>query len=131
MIEKCVCVCVCVLSEGYRRVTIEVDTRHVIMRRLVEKCGFLLEGILRKHHIVRRRNRDTALYSSLNSDWIDTDIRLKRLLNLPLKTPGLKIADIVVVPPSDDGLNTNTNKPNSTDVRDMNKSKPATLKRRK
>ena len=53
----------------YRRVTVEVDTRHIIMCKLMTSSGFLLEATLRKHRIVNKRNRDSALYVMLNSDW--------------------------------------------------------------
>ena len=53
----------------YRRVTVEIDSRHKIMRKLLASTGFLLEATLRRHKIVRGRNRDTSLYVMLNSDW--------------------------------------------------------------
>ncbi len=53
----------------YRRVTVQVDPRHKVMCKLLAGAGFLLEATLRKHRIVRNRNRDTAVYVMLNSDW--------------------------------------------------------------
>ena len=44
-----------------------------------------MEAILRKHRIVHNRNRDTALYSLLNSDWEDIEVRIKKHIGLSLK----------------------------------------------
>ena len=71
----------------YRRITVEVDARHIIMRKFLARCGFQLEGILRKHRIHNRRNSDTALYALLNSEWQLVEIALKKHLGLPLKEP--------------------------------------------
>ncbi len=56
-------------SCNYRRVDMEIDSRHSVMRKCAEDCGFLHEGTLRKHRVIRKRSRDTAVYSMLNSDW--------------------------------------------------------------
>ena len=100
---------------GYRRVTIELDrcnlqiyslahsltysltrSRHILGKKYVERCGFILETTLRKHMIVHNgRNRDTCLYVMLNSDWIESEIKLKKRVGIdPLKTPALKVAEI-------------------------------------
>lgn len=44
-----------------------------------------MEAVLRKDRIVSNRNRDTALYSLLNSDWEDAEIKIKNHLGLSLK----------------------------------------------
>ena len=79
---------------GYRRITAEVDIRHLIGRKFLEQCGFLFECELRKHKIAFRRNRDTAVYAILNSEWPEVEIKLKYLLKIPLIEPGHKIAEI-------------------------------------
>jgi len=81
-------------ESGYRRITCEVDLRHVVMRKFVERCGFTSEAVLRKHRIVSRRNRDTALYVLLNSDWIDAQLSLKRHLGIDPKPKKVKAAEI-------------------------------------
>eukprot|EP00603_Paraphysomonas_imperforata_P013675 CAMPEP_0114450412 /NCGR_PEP_ID=MMETSP0104-20121206/446_1 /TAXON_ID=37642 ORGANISM="Paraphysomonas imperforata, Strain PA2" /NCGR_SAMPLE_ID=MMETSP0104 /ASSEMBLY_ACC=CAM_ASM_000202 /LENGTH=378 /DNA_ID=CAMNT_0001622551 /DNA_START=1 /DNA_END=1137 /DNA_ORIENTATION=+ len=79
---------------GYRRVTAEVDTRHLIARKFLERCGFKIEGILRKHRIINKKNRDSALFVFLNSDWLDVMVKLKRLLGIDLKPKTKKVAEV-------------------------------------
>ena len=43
--------------------------RNIIMRKFLERCGFVQESIMRKYRIVDRRNRDIVVYVILNSDW--------------------------------------------------------------
>lgn len=81
------------ISSGYRRVTCEVDSRHMIMKKFLERFGFRLEAVLHKHRIVCRRNRDTAVYVILNSDWPETEFKLKKFLCIPIKRVH-KIAEI-------------------------------------
>ena len=40
-----------------------------------------MEGILRKHKIVQNRNRDTAVYAILNSEWHEIEIQMKKYLS--------------------------------------------------
>jgi len=82
---------------GYRRVTAEVDSRNIIGRRFMERCGFYLEGILYKHKVISRRNSDTALYVMLNSDWCDAERALTTLLRVSIGVTALKAADIEVL----------------------------------
>jgi RimJ/RimL family protein N-acetyltransferase len=81
-------------ESGYRRITCEVDLRHVVMRKFVERCGFTSEAVLRKHRVVSRRNRDTALYVLLNSDWTDAQTSLKIHLGIDPKPKKVKAAEI-------------------------------------
>jgi hypothetical protein len=74
---------------GYRRITSEVDARDVISRKFHERCGFLLEAILRKHRVVNERNRDTALYVILNHEWDEREVKLKKYLGWELKAKGV------------------------------------------
>ena len=64
------------------------------MRKFLERCGFQQESIMRKHRIVDCRNRDTAVYVLLNSDWDQINVRLKKILGLDLYTKMHKIAEI-------------------------------------
>ena len=85
-------------TANYRRVVCEVDVRHAVMRKFIERCGFQSEGVLRKHKIISRRNRDTALYVLLNSDWTDAALVLKRHLGIETKVKGKEAATIETAP---------------------------------
>jgi len=54
---------------GYRRYEWKCDALNAASRRAALRFGFTFEGILRQHQIARGRNRDTAYYSMLDSDW--------------------------------------------------------------
>ena len=82
------------VEAGYRRIECEVDVRHVVMRKFVERCGFQSEAVLRKHRIVSRRNRDSCLYVLLNSEWADVVLALKRHLRIEL---GPKLANAAAI----------------------------------
>jgi hypothetical protein len=58
------------------------------------RCQWKHEGTLRKHRIVNNRNRDTILYSMLNTDWIPASVALKKHIGLDWKPKTVKIADI-------------------------------------
>lgn len=63
---------------------LRIDTANARARKSAERAGFLLEGVLRKHRIVRSANRDTALYAMTNGDWRDgAEARLARLVKAP------------------------------------------------
>ena len=81
-------------ASGYRRVTVEVNAKNVIMRRCVERCGFLMESILRKHRIHNCRSSDTALYVILNSEFAVTEVKLKKYLNIDIRAGVVKVAQI-------------------------------------
>ncbi|MCY4600620.1 MAG: GNAT family protein [Acidobacteria bacterium] len=54
---------------GYRRVEWKCDALNVRSVRAAVRLGFSFEGIFRQHRIVRGRNRDTAWFAMLDSDW--------------------------------------------------------------
>ena len=54
---------------GYRRYEWKCDSLNAQSRRAAARFGFTFEGIFRQHMIVKARNRDTAWYSMLDSEW--------------------------------------------------------------
>jgi ribosomal protein S18 acetylase RimI-like enzyme len=54
---------------GYRRYEWKCNTLNAPSRRAAERYGFTFEGIFRNHMIVKGRNRDTAWYAMLASEW--------------------------------------------------------------
>lgn len=58
---------------GYRRLEWKCDDRNAPSRRAALRFGFSAEGLFRQHMIVKRRNRDTAWYSLLDSEWPRVD----------------------------------------------------------
>ena len=54
---------------GYRRYEWKCDALNARSRRAAERFGFSFEGIFRQHRIVKARNRDTAWFAMLDSEW--------------------------------------------------------------
>jgi RimJ/RimL family protein N-acetyltransferase len=54
---------------GYRRYEWKCDSLNRPSRRAAERYGFVYEGTFRQHMVVKDRNRDTAWYSMLDSEW--------------------------------------------------------------
>ncbi|MGD9921637.1 MAG: GNAT family N-acetyltransferase [Pseudorhodoplanes sp.] len=54
---------------GYRRYEWKCNARNAASRRAAERYGFTFEGIFRQHMIVKGKNRDTAWFSILDSEW--------------------------------------------------------------
>lgn len=53
----------------YRRYEWKCNALHAGSRRAALRLGFMFEGIFRQHMIVKGRNRDTAWFSMLDSEW--------------------------------------------------------------
>lgn len=53
----------------YRRYEWKCDALNAASRRAALRLGFQFEGIFRQHRIVKGRNRDTAWFSMLDSEW--------------------------------------------------------------
>lgn len=53
----------------YRRYEWKCDALNAASRRAAERYGFVFEGVLRSHMIAKGRNRDTAYFSMLDSEW--------------------------------------------------------------
>ena len=54
---------------GYRRYEWKCNALNAPSRRAALRLGFAFEGIFRQHMIVKGRNRDTAWFSMLDSEW--------------------------------------------------------------
>lgn len=54
---------------GYRRYEWKCNALNEPSRRAALRLGFTYEGVFRQHMVVKDRNRDTAWYSMLDSEW--------------------------------------------------------------
>ena len=54
---------------GYRRYEWKCNANNAPSRRAALRYGFMFEGVFRHHMIVKERNRDTAWFSMLDSEW--------------------------------------------------------------
>ncbi len=54
---------------GYRRYEWKCNALNEPSRRAALRFGFQFEGVFRQHMIIKGRNRDTAWYSMLDSEW--------------------------------------------------------------
>jgi len=54
---------------GYRRYEWKCDALNDPSRRAAERLGFQFEGVFRQHTMYKGRNRDTAWFSILDSEW--------------------------------------------------------------
>ena len=65
---------------GYRRYEWKCDALNASSRRAAHRLGFTFEGIFRQHMIVKGRNRDTAWFAMLDSEWSRAKAALERWL---------------------------------------------------
>lgn len=54
---------------GYRRIQISIDEQDVTPRKLCQRLGFSIEGVLNKHMIIKDASRNSRIYGIMNSDW--------------------------------------------------------------
>ena len=54
---------------GYRRYEWKCNDLNAPSKRAAVRFGFTFEGVFRDHMIVKGRNRDTAWFSMLESEW--------------------------------------------------------------
>jgi RimJ/RimL family protein N-acetyltransferase len=55
---------------GYRRYEWKCNALNQPSRRAALRLGFTFEGVFRQHMIIKGRNRDTAWFSMLDSEWL-------------------------------------------------------------
>ncbi|MBA2602298.1 MAG: GNAT family N-acetyltransferase [Acidobacteria bacterium] len=65
---------------GYRRYEWKCNALNAPSRRAALRLGFTFEGIFRQHMIVKGRNRDTAWFSMLDSEWPSKRARFEEWL---------------------------------------------------
>lgn len=66
---------------GYRRYEWKCDALNGPSKRAALRLGFQFEGIFRQHKIVKGRNRDTAWFSMLDSEWPRRKANFERWLD--------------------------------------------------
>jgi RimJ/RimL family protein N-acetyltransferase len=54
---------------GYRRVEWKCDNENQRSKQTAQRMGFVPEGLFRQHMIVKGKNRDTAWFSIIDSEW--------------------------------------------------------------
>jgi RimJ/RimL family protein N-acetyltransferase len=67
---------------GYRRYEWKCDARNAPSRRAALRLGFNFEGLSWQHMIVKGRNRDTAWYAMLDTEWPSQRLVFERWLSL-------------------------------------------------
>ena len=70
-----------VFDLGYRRYEWKCNARNAPSVRAARRLGFTFEGIFRQHLIVKGRNRDTAWFSMLDTEWPDRKANFERWLH--------------------------------------------------
>lgn len=65
---------------GYRRYEWKCDSLNAPSRSAAERLGFQFEGIFRQATVYKGRNRDTAWYSILDSEWPGLKTEFERWL---------------------------------------------------
>ncbi|WP_040546651.1 GNAT family N-acetyltransferase [Pedosphaera parvula] len=68
-------------SLGYRRYEWKCDTLNAPSRAAAQRLGFQFEGIFRQAVVVKGRNRDTAWFSIIDSEWPILQQAFTRWLN--------------------------------------------------
>ncbi len=67
---------------GCIRVQLKTDLRNVRSQRAIERLGAVKEGVLRKHMIIHNGfQRDTVMYSIIDTEWPVVKERLEGYLN--------------------------------------------------
>jgi RimJ/RimL family protein N-acetyltransferase len=65
---------------GYRRYEWKCNSLNVASKRAALRYGFTFEGLFRQHMIVKGRNRDTAWFSMLDTEWPSRKARFEAWL---------------------------------------------------
>ncbi|OMH34075.1 hypothetical protein BGP75_13600 [Motiliproteus sp. MSK22-1] len=65
---------------GYRRVEWKCNALNEKSRAAAQRLGFSFEGIFYQHMIIKGRNRDTAWFAMLDSDWSQVKQNIQEFL---------------------------------------------------
>lgn len=68
-------------ASGYRRYEWKCDALNAASRSAAQRLGFSHEGVFRQARVVRGRNRDTAWYAAIDSEWPALDGAYRRWLD--------------------------------------------------
>lgn len=74
---------------GYRRVEWKCNNENIPSKTTARRMGFVYEGLFRQHMIVKGRNRDTAWFAMLDSEWPQRKANFERYLS---GEPGVSLA---------------------------------------
>lgn len=66
---------------GYRRYAWQCNSLNSASRAAAQRLGFTFEGIWRQAHVFKGRNRDTAWFSILDSEWPPIKTAFERWLD--------------------------------------------------
>jgi RimJ/RimL family protein N-acetyltransferase len=66
---------------GYRRCEWKCDALNAASRRAAERLGFSFEGVFRQATVYKGRNRDTAWYAMIDSEWPPRDTAFRDWLD--------------------------------------------------
>lgn len=66
---------------GYRRLQWKCNDLNQASKKAAQRFGFTQEGLFRQHMIVRGKNRDSAFFSILDSEWSNKKLAFERWLN--------------------------------------------------
>lgn len=67
---------------GYRRYEWKCDALNLPSRRAAQRLGFSFEGVFRQAAVVKGRNRDTAWFSVIDTEWPVLDAAFRTWLAL-------------------------------------------------
>ena len=58
-----------IFDQGYRRLEWKCNNANERSKYAAERLGFSFEGVFRQHTVVKGKNRDTAWYSIIDTEW--------------------------------------------------------------
>jgi RimJ/RimL family protein N-acetyltransferase len=70
-----------VFGLGYRRYEWKCDSLNAVSRAAAQRLGFSFEGVFRQAVVYKGRNRDTAWYAAIDSEWPELERAFLRWLD--------------------------------------------------